>query len=228
MEQQLLVAKSENSRLNAQLTEMVKIHETEMAKERLETEKYRMRFERLTEDHSKLSKLNAELEEKLLTAVESLQTEKALLLDELNTLKKKFAEAEKRIKDLTVECETYKKDCRVAAELLHADPSQFLPINVGNSSSTSCFWLHFAHNFLSNLVKFDCMKRKLVIFSHRPHLNSASSDDPLLPTPAHYLLPTTFPPIALYSSEPLNPPPRDNKGDLQLTVLKRNDPILEI
>uniref|UniRef100_A0A5K3EH95 TBD domain-containing protein n=1 Tax=Mesocestoides corti TaxID=53468 RepID=A0A5K3EH95_MESCO len=197
MEQQLLVAKSENSRLNAQLTEMVKIHETEMAKERLETEKYRMRFERLTEDHSKLSKLNAELEEKLLTAVESLQTEKALLLDELNTLKKKFAEAEKRIKDLTVECETYKKDCRVAAELLHADPSQFLPINVGNSSS-------------------------------RPHLNSASSDDPLLPTPAHYLLPTTFPPIALYSSEPLNPPPRDNKGDLQLTVLKRNDPILEI
>ncbi|VDM15798.1 unnamed protein product [Hydatigera taeniaeformis] len=174
LEWKLQLARSENARLKAELGSNVKIYQEHLAREKKETEMVQGKYERLLESHNRLLKLNSELEERLLVAVETLQKERTELNDQLSVLEEKLAESKETIERLTTACDSYKKDCKVAAELLHADPSRFLPINLDHQYSSPS--------------------------KHRER-SSTPSDEHLLTAPTHYLLPTTFPPIALYSTE---------------------------
>ncbi|VDK31607.1 unnamed protein product [Taenia asiatica] len=206
LECKLRLAKSENSRLKAELSSIDKIYREDLAREKDEKELIREKYERLLESHNQLLKLNSELEERLLIAVETLQKERAELNGQLSILGGKLAESEETIKRLTTACDSYKNDCKVATELLHADPSRFLPINPDH------------HRSLVSLP-----------FKYRGK-SSTSSDEHLLTAPTHYLLPTTFPPIALYSTEQpaLSQPPNATPPP-QSTDCKPSDGlILEI
>ncbi|KAH9285529.1 hypothetical protein ECG_00470 [Echinococcus granulosus] len=202
----LRLTKSENSRLKAELASIAKTHQEDLAREKNETDMIRDKYERLLESHNQLLKLNSELEERLLVAVETLQKERAKLNSQLSILGEKLAESEETIKRLTTACDSYKNDCKVATELLHADPSRFLPINSDR---------HFS-----------------LPSKHRDK-SSTSSEEALLAAPTHYLLPTTFPPIALYSTgQPVFPQPPADTPPSHSTDSKPSPPseslILEI
>ncbi|KAM3185353.1 hypothetical protein ACTXT7_006531 [Hymenolepis weldensis] len=79
---------------------------------------------------------NAQLKKEisLLKEVESIQKERAEFVKTIGELKKKCADSEATINSLTASCESYKRDCLIATELLHADPSRFLPVNPDNST----------------------------------------------------------------------------------------------
>ncbi|VDN99676.1 unnamed protein product [Rodentolepis nana] len=78
------------------------------------------------------------------------------------------------LSELNPSKESYKRDCLIAAELLHNDPSHFLPVNPNNSAFSS----------------------------KREDRSSASSEEHLLSNASHFLMPSTFPPIAMYSMNP--------------------------
>ncbi|KAL5112360.1 hypothetical protein TcWFU_006648 [Taenia crassiceps] len=206
LECKLRLTKLENSRLKSELASVGKIHRDDLAREKIEKEMIREKYERLLESHNQLLKLNSELEERLLTAVETLQKERAELNSQISILRGKLAESGETIKCLTTACDSYKNDCKVATELLHADPSRFLPINPDHHHSS--------------------------LLKHRGK-SSTPSDEHLLTAPTHYLLPTTFPPIALYSTEqPAFPQPPGTTPPSHSTDCKPPPPsdglILEI
>ncbi|KAM7540393.1 hypothetical protein Aperf_G00000041027 [Anoplocephala perfoliata] len=173
-------------------------HVTALNGEKNRAEAFRDKYERLLAEHSKVCKLNSDLEGKLLSLVESFEKERSEFVEKLVGFQQKYAEAEETINHLTASCESYKRDCLIATELLHADPSQFLPANPDNS--------------IPSTRQQDCLS------------SSTSSEDPLLSNPSHYLLPTTFPPIALYSINPsFHPHVAGNSDGNNAAVSKTNE-----
>ncbi|VDN21531.1 unnamed protein product, partial [Dibothriocephalus latus] len=69
LECELRLLTSENARLLTELTDLKKLHDADTVRHEKEIEKYRMRYDRLREDHSKLNQLNQELESKIITVL---------------------------------------------------------------------------------------------------------------------------------------------------------------
>ncbi|KAL7061869.1 hypothetical protein AAHC03_01202 [Spirometra sp. Aus1] len=84
---------------------------------------------RLQEDHSKLNQLNQELESKIITVIQTAESEKQASATRAQVAEEKLEKAEALIKQLTVECAKYKNDCQVVAQLLHTNPDNFLQPN---------------------------------------------------------------------------------------------------
>ncbi|KAL7061868.1 hypothetical protein AAHC03_01202 [Spirometra sp. Aus1] len=129
LECQLRLLTSENSRLLTELTDLRKLYDADTVRHAKEIEKYQMRYERLQEDHSKLNQLNQELESKIITVIQTAESEKQASATRAQVAEEKLEKAEALIKQLTVECAKYKNDCQVVAQLLHTNPDNFLQPN---------------------------------------------------------------------------------------------------
>nr|CDS27011.1 Brain enriched guanylate kinase associated [Hymenolepis microstoma] len=171
---QVRMLKIENAQLKGEISLLKETHASSVERDKNRMEAYREKYERLLEEHRKVVRLNAELEDKLLTMVESIQKERTEFAVKLTELKEKCAESDETIKRLAASCESYKRDCLIATELLHNDPSHFLPVDSNNSTFSS----------------------------KREDRLSTSSEAHLLSNPSHFLMPSTFPPIAMYSMDP--------------------------
>ncbi|VDL96757.1 unnamed protein product [Schistocephalus solidus] len=129
LECQLRLLTSENARLFTELTDLKKLYDADTARHAKEIEKYRMRYERLREDHSKLNQLNQELESKIIAVIQTAEAEKQESATRAQVAEEKLEKAEALIQRLTVECDKYKNDCQVVAQLLHTNPDNFLQLN---------------------------------------------------------------------------------------------------
>ncbi|BHF59335.1 Golgi organization [Sparganum proliferum] len=129
LECQLRLLTSENSRLLTELTDLRKLYDADAVRHAKEIEKYQMRYERLQEDHSKLNQLNQELESKIITVIQTAESEKQGSAIRAQVAEEKLEKAEALIKQLTVECAKYKNDCQIVAQLLHTNPDNFLQPN---------------------------------------------------------------------------------------------------
>ncbi|VUZ47786.1 unnamed protein product [Hymenolepis diminuta] len=172
---QVRMLKAENAQLKKEISLLKEMHTASAEREKNRTETHREKYERLLEEHKKIVKLNSEMEDKLLTLVESIQKERAEFVKTIGELKKKCSDSEATINSLIASCESYKRDCLIATELLHADPSHFLPVNPDTSTFPS----------------------------KREDRLSTSSEDHLLSNTSHFFVPSTFPPIGMYSIDPL-------------------------
>ncbi|TGZ62122.1 hypothetical protein CRM22_007627 [Opisthorchis felineus] len=103
--------------------------EEERGRMTCELEKLRERYDRLLSNHHHLSKINHELEARLLETIDAKNTEKKFLCDELEAAKSKLADCERRLSVVSAERNRYKDDCSVAVNLLQTNPDQFLPQN---------------------------------------------------------------------------------------------------
>ncbi|KAG5451718.1 Tight junction-associated protein 1 [Clonorchis sinensis] len=103
--------------------------EEERGRMTCELEKLRERYDRLLSNHHRLSKLNHELEARLLETIDAKNAEKKVLCDELEATKSKLADCERRLSVVSAERNRYKDDCSVAVNLLQTNPDQFLPQN---------------------------------------------------------------------------------------------------
>ncbi|TPP60409.1 NAD-dependent deacetylase sirtuin 4 [Fasciola gigantica] len=112
-----------------------KFHEDNV---RLSTElsKLRERYERLLSNHQHLSKLNHELEAKLLQTIENTTVEKKAMTDEVEAMNTRLAEAELQLSLVKAERDRYKEDCAIAVSLLQANPDKFYPQSFQPLSST--------------------------------------------------------------------------------------------
>ncbi|KAF7257131.1 hypothetical protein EG68_05990 [Paragonimus skrjabini miyazakii] len=153
--------------------------EAERTKSASEFENLRERYELLLADHHRLSRLNHELEARLLENIELKNTEIKAISDELQTMKSRLQEHEKALSCVSAERDRYKEDCAVAVNLLHTNPDQFLP-------QTS--------KLLSNL-------NKPGVKNETPVRGDCEQPSPLFQFPA--FLPT-FPPVGLSSMIQLN------------------------
>ncbi|KAF6778962.1 hypothetical protein AHF37_01470 [Paragonimus kellicotti] len=128
--------------------------EAERTKSASEFENLRESYELLLADHHRLSKLNHELEARLLendrykedcaiavnllhtnpdqflpqtSKIELKNAEIKAISDELQTVKSRLQEHEKVLSCVSAERDRYKEDCAIAVNLLHTNPDQFLP-----------------------------------------------------------------------------------------------------
>ncbi|KAF8570541.1 hypothetical protein P879_04045 [Paragonimus westermani] len=101
--------------------------EAERTKSASRFENLRERYELLLADHHRLSKLNHELEARLLENIELKNAEMKAISDELQTAKSRLQEHEKALSCVSAERDRYKEDCAVAVNLLQTNPDQFLP-----------------------------------------------------------------------------------------------------
>ncbi|OON21479.1 hypothetical protein X801_02626, partial [Opisthorchis viverrini] len=124
-----------------------------------ELEKLRERYDRLLSNHHRLSKINHELEARLLETIDAKNTEKKFLCDELEAAKSKLADCERRLSIVSAERNRYKDDCSVAVNLLQTNPDQFLPRNPKGQLPT-LLWFRESWCYMSETAKhpFSCIR----------------------------------------------------------------------
>ncbi|VDP74155.1 unnamed protein product [Schistosoma mattheei] len=81
---------------------------------------------RLISSHQRLSKLNHELEERLLDTIEKSSTEIHQLTEELESTKNSLRTAQQTLNSIVEERDRCKEDCISAVKLLQANPNQFI------------------------------------------------------------------------------------------------------
>lgn len=108
------------------ITHKRQIHGGEWEQLREKLSIWQEKYERLSESHKKLQKLNQGLEEKMLKVVEKFETEKNALTRDIADLTSKLVDARLTIAELEEENEQYRNDCNVAVQLLQCKPSSFM------------------------------------------------------------------------------------------------------
>ncbi|CAH8292326.1 unnamed protein product, partial [Schistosoma turkestanicum] len=136
---------------------------------------------RLVSSHQRLSKLNHELEEKLLDIIEKSSTEIQQLTEELESTKNSLRKAQHTLNCLIEERDRCKEDCISAVKLLQENPNQFVSeLPPSESSSPDKI------EILTNLSNGDC--------SQGTNNSSFSNNTSIFST----FLPT-FPPVGLFT-----------------------------
>lgn len=153
----------------------------------IELSRLRERYDRLLANHQHLSKLNHELEAKLLQTIENTTTEKKVMADQVEAMKTRLAEAERQLALIKSERDRYKEDCSIAVNLLQTNPDKFYP---------QCY-----QSLPSAGIDPSCPTRE-------PSQPTAARFPTFLPT---------FPPICLSSMIPLKPTlaPQSSPSDKQ-------------
>ncbi|CAL8099028.1 unnamed protein product [Calicophoron daubneyi] len=113
----------------------------------LEEELVRQRkiYDQLASSHQNLSKLNNQLEAKLLETIEQAAVDKKSLTEELEVMRTKLNDCERSLVLTKAERDQYKEDCCVAVNLLHANPDSFITRSASSAIQT-------------NSVNDDCQK----------------------------------------------------------------------
>lgn len=84
------------------------------------------KFQRLSDAHKRVQRVNQGLEDKLLKLVDTCETDKSALTKDVAILSQKLAEANYTIKKLTESNERYKNDVSVAIQFLQCKQSNFV------------------------------------------------------------------------------------------------------
>lgn len=172
--------KSRASQLEVEITETRAKADQDAAKLQDELAKLRERYDRLLDSHKKMQKVNNNLEDKLITVVESLHKEKDELFDNVGILTSKLSDAAALIEELEDRCVRYQTDCNVAVQLLQCRPSEFV-----------------AHKL--NTLPLDLQERVKAFLTRDERLKLEMSDEDAEATTVRVPM-STFPPTAVYSA----------------------------
>lgn len=96
-------------------------------------------YDLLLASHHRLIKLNHELEDRLLSTLETVNSETLRLSKELESATNRLRSCEKELSAVTAERDRLKEDCSTAVSLLQANPDHFVPVisKVNNKAYSS-------------------------------------------------------------------------------------------
>lgn len=170
------------------------------------------KYDRLSESHRKLQKVNQGLEDKLLRIVDKFESEKTTLTQDIADLTSKLVEARVTINEIEEENEHYKNDCTLAANLLQCKPSNFVSYKV--NSLPADLQERIRNNYANNSLG---KRRSLSIGSgisnsiNKPHRESESKtgNGKTIRVPI-----STFPPTAMvYSVNKVDEETKESGGN---------------
>ncbi|CAH8530985.1 unnamed protein product [Dicrocoelium dendriticum] len=97
-------------------------------------------YDLLLADYHRLVKLNHELEDRLLSTLETVTLETTMLSKELESTTHQLKNCENELSAVVAERDRLKEDCSTAVSLLQANPSHFVPASkVRNNAHSSSY-----------------------------------------------------------------------------------------